>query len=163
MSRDLAGVASWESLRAGEKWEARVNGRRASYTTLRRRPNLLRGVPSSWAELANTAVTPCPLCRRKGVVTSWAHMRYVHRVNVESIASIWREHIASVSSRVYKALVGLDGKVKLRAISRASLMQRLEPLIQEQLSKYADTVHRMVKEIRDFPVEVVPFVYKETV
>lgn len=68
-----------------------------------------------------------------------------------------------VSSRVYKVLVGLNGKVKLRAISRASITQRLEPLIQEQLSKYADAVHRMMKEIRAFPVEVVPFVHKETV
>jgi len=85
--------------------------------------NLLRAVPNTWCKLVNSQITPCPKCKKPGVICSNWHMKNIHSVEIKDIHDIWRD--------IYK-ITKLDQK----RITRNEITQQVSPLIQDHLNKF---------------------------
>jgi len=63
-----------------EKWEERKRGDEITPKgKLKKQENLLRTVPNTCCKLINSQVTPCPKCKKSGVVCSSWHIKKAHQ------------------------------------------------------------------------------------
>jgi hypothetical protein len=100
---------------------------------LRKKTNLLRGVPKSWCRLLNTQVTACPKCRGpKRICTSW-HMKYAHGIEIKHIKKIWKEDICKIT------------RLNKKKMPRKRIQEVLEPILQ----KHLDVFEKAKKEIHN--------------
>ena len=95
-------LAEEERRVAEDKWNARKKGMLSFSHLSRRENNPLRGVPNIWCDLINTQVKPCPICKKKGVVTNRWHLKYHHQISLPHINKIWREQICPITEIRYK-------------------------------------------------------------
>ncbi len=51
----------------------------------------MKGLPNIWCQLLNMNCKPCPICNKKGIITSIYHLKEDHKMNIRSPMEIWNE------------------------------------------------------------------------
>ena len=129
---DLELTAQNLVLECKKQWGERKKGETVSgKVKLPKQNNLLRAVPNTWCKLLNTQVTPCPKCRKPGLVCSSWHMKSVHGIELKDVQDIWKDDICVVTQ--------LDKK----KITREHIIEKLSPLIQTHLDFFNKEKDRM--------------------
>ena len=129
---DLELTAQNLVLECKKQWGERKKGETVSgKVKLPKQKNLLRAVPNTWCKLLNTQVTPCPKCRKPGLVCSSWHMKSVHGIELKDVQDIWKDDICVVTQ--------LDKK----KITRKHIIEKLSPLIQTHLDFFNKEKDRM--------------------
>ena len=93
-----------------------------------------QAVPNTWCKLVNSQITPCPKCKKPGVICSNWHMKNIHSVEIKDIHDIWRD--------IYK-ITKLDQK----RITRNEITQQVSPLIQDHLNKFISAKEKILLSI----------------
>jgi uncharacterized protein (DUF2249 family) len=126
IGNNLNETATYESIKNQRKWEDRKEGIDVTRMKMEKTPNTLRGVPKSWIDLVNSQFKPCPLCKKKGQLTSRWHLKYKHNIILRNVLNIWKNDIIPVSTK--------------KNLTRIEIHQELKPIITKHLKDYEQMV-----------------------
>jgi len=139
-----------------DKWNARKKGMLSFSHLSRRENNPLRGVPNIWCDLINTQVKPCPICKKKGVVTNRWHLKYHHQINLPHINKIWREQICPITEIRYKEVTNKWGQTEVKKIKRREIAEKIQNIVKQHLLDYNQKVGKHLEQVYDIEQEVSP-------
>ena len=121
---DMEKMAHKLVIECKKQWEDRKGGLDiTSKAKIEKQNNLLRAVPNTWCKLVNSQITPCPKCKKPGVICSRWHMKNIHSVEIKDIQDIWKD-ICEIT------------KPDKKRISRNEITEKVAPLIQSHLNKF---------------------------
>ena len=126
INSDLEAIAENVVTQCKTQWEQRKNREDVSpKEPLKKGINFMRGVPNTWCTLVNTETTPCPKCKKPGILCTSLHMKYAHRIEITSVYKIWKNEICPIT----------DSE---RKISREGIKKRLETIIQRRIEIFEE-------------------------
>ena len=104
---DLPEIAQNVVHECKRQWQERKNHRNIRIKKrLKKKNNLLRGVPNTWCKLINnvvkTQIKPCPKCKQPGKVCNSWHLKYAHGIELKPLNKIWKEDICSITNKKKK-------------------------------------------------------------
>ena len=149
-------LAEEERRVAEDKWNARKKGMLSFSHLSRRENNPLRGVPNIWCDLINTQVKPCPICKKKGVVTNRWHLKYHHQISLPHINKIWREQICPITEIRYKEVTNKWGQTEVKKIKRREIAEKIQNIVKQHLLDYNQKVGKHLEQVYDIEQEVSP-------
>ena len=132
---DMEKIAQKLVIECKKQWEERKRKEEITpKAKLEKQNNLLRAVPNTWCKLINSQITPCPKCKKPGVVCSSWHMKNIHHTEIKDIQDIWKD-ICEMT------------KLDQKRITRKEITQKVSPLIQNHLDIFTLAKERFLQKI----------------